>query len=377
MRTGSYIKQPEDYRAFVPTPLPPNPPIAIDADCWELLSDADSALAELNATTALLPNPDLFVAMFVKKEALLSSQIEGTQASLNDILRQEAQARREGQPAAYEEVFNYVRAMNRGLSRLKELPISLRLIKEIHFELLNGVRGGNLEPGEFRRSQNWIGPSGCTLNDASFVPPPPHMVLQCMGDLEKYIHDTKQRMPVLIKTALVHYQFETIHPFLDGNGRLGRLLITFLLVWKQRLIRPVLYLSTYFKENKAEYYAHLQSAREGALEEWIKFFLRGVVQVSREGASTAHKIQAMREKHRSLLQHRRSATALILLEYLFVQPIVDVQTVADVVKRSFSVANSLVEQFKDLGLLRETTGQARNRLFEYTPYVKLFGKLEP
>ncbi|CAG0999058.1 hypothetical protein PLCT2_02952 [Planctomycetaceae bacterium] len=377
MRSGVYIKQPEDYRAYIPAPLPPNPGLAIDDECWELLSEADSALAELNATTALLPNPELFISMFVKKEALLSSQIEGTQASLNDILRQEAQALHSGRPKAFEEVFNYIRAMNKGLARLKDLPISLRLIKEMHYELLSGVRGGNLDPGEFRRSQNWIGPAGCTLNDASFVPPPPHEVLPCMGELEKYIHDTKQRMPILIKTALVHYQFETIHPFLDGNGRLGRLLITFLLVWKGRLLKPVLYLSTFFKQNKAQYYGHLQSAREGALEEWVKFFLRGVAQVSREGSETAHKIQAMREKHRDMLQDGRSATAVVLLEHLFKQPVVDVHTVARKIKRTFKVAAELVEKFERLGLLREITGQARNRLFEYTPYVKLFGKLEP
>lgn len=373
---GTFIQQLGGYKAFVPNPLPPA--ISYGNELISLLSDADSSLARLDAAADLLPNPDLFVSMYVRKEALLSSQIEGTQASLSDVLAAEARGRQSRGNQPYGEFFNYVRAMNHGLETMKSLPVSLRLIREIHRALLQGTRGGNLDPGEFRRTQNWIGPGGCTLNDATYVPPPPENVLDHMSALEKFIHDPAP-MPILVKAALLHSQFETIHPFLDGNGRIGRLLITLLLVWKSRLHRPVLYLSHYFKQHREEYYARLQAVREtGAIEEWLSFFLKGVSSVAADGASTARKIQALREQHREQVNRRfKTSVAVALLDFLFRQPVVTVAGATQVLQRTKPVVNKLVADFVELGIIVESSGQRRNRLFRYQPYLDLFGELKP
>jgi len=247
------------------------------------LSAADYALGRLDGAVLTLPNPDLFVFMYVRKEAVLSSQIEGTQSSLQNLLAAEAQLFDPDTPKDVNEVANYVRAMNHGLSRLADLPVSVRLIREIHAELMHGVRGGRLQPGELRVSQNWIGPAGCTLITAIFVPPPPHEVPQALSDLERFLHDGGG-LPPLVQVGLAHAQFETIHPFLDGNGRIGRLLITFLLSEKRVLSKPVLYLSHYFKQRRSEYYERLQAVRDaGNWEGWLAFFLDGVIEVSQEG----------------------------------------------------------------------------------------------
>ena len=244
-RAGQYLTQPTGYRAFIPAPLPPQPPVHLAGELQRLLSNADRTLGRLDGSVLTLPNPDLFVFMYVRKEAVLSSQIEGTQSSLQDLLAAEAQLFDQAMPRDVDEVVNYVAAMNHGLARLDDLPVSVRLIREIHEKLMHGVRGDRLQPGELRTSQNWIGPSGSTLNTATFVPPPHHAVPGALGDLEKFIHQTDD-LPPLVKIALAHVQFETIHPFLDGNGRVGRLLITFLLTERQILHKPVLYLSHYF-----------------------------------------------------------------------------------------------------------------------------------
>lgn len=256
-RAGQYVHQPTGYRAFIPKPLPPSPPVAVSGSLQTLLSEANFALGRLDGAILTLPNPDLFVFMYVRKEAVLSSQIEGTQSSLQNVLAAEAKLFDPDAPGDVNEVINYVRAMNYGIERLSTLPVSVRLIKEIHAILLEGVRGGKLTPGELRTSQNWIGPAGCMLADATFVPPPPQEVPQAMTDLERFLH-ARDEMPVLIRVGLAHAQFETIHPFLDGNGRIGRLLITFLLVEKGLLRKPVLYLSHYFKRHRTEYYDRLQ-----------------------------------------------------------------------------------------------------------------------
>jgi Fic family protein len=245
-RSGTYVRKAANYRAFIPKPLPPKPPVKIEGALQNLLSVADMALARLDGLAEMLPNVDLFIAMYVRKEALLSSQIEGTQASLDDLFAFE-RGEKLGNLNDVTEVVNYVKAMNYGIERLQSLPMSLRLIKEIHAILLEGVRDSERLPGEFKRSQNWIGPPGCTLNEATFVPPPPHEAIEAMGDLEHYFHD-KAKLPFLIDCALIHYQFETIHPFLDGNGRMGRLLITYYLYWQEVLHKPLLYLSYYFKK---------------------------------------------------------------------------------------------------------------------------------
>ncbi|MBU3933431.1 MAG: Fic family protein, partial [Candidatus Omnitrophica bacterium] len=246
-RAGIDVAQQQGYRAFIPKPLPPKSPLNLDAETIELLSKADTAIGRLSGISETLPNPDLFVAMYVRKEAVLSSQIEGTEASLEDILEYESESRPRILANDVAEVVNYVRAMNYGLKRINQLPLSLRLIREIHAELMKGVRGRDKTPDDFRKTQNWIGPKGCALNTARFIPPPPHEMMQAMGEFEKYMH-SELTYPLLIECALMHFQFETIHPFLDGNGRMGRLLITFFLCYKEILKKPLLYLSHYFKQ---------------------------------------------------------------------------------------------------------------------------------
>ena len=257
-RAGIYRQQTGGFKAFIPSAMPPNPPIRIEGRLQALLSQADLALGRLAGSIETLPNPDLFVFMYVRKEAVLSSQIEGTQSSLQDLLSAEAKLFTPDRPHDVNEVLNYVAAMNHGLARLDSFPVSVRLIREIHAKLLSGVRGSFLTPGELRTTQNWIGPGGCTLNEAIFVPPPPFEVPNALGDLERFLHAVDD-LPLLIKIGLSHAQFETIHPFLDGNGRIGRLLITFLLCEKKVLLKPVLYLSYYFKRHRHLYYDHLQA----------------------------------------------------------------------------------------------------------------------
>jgi Fic family protein len=371
-RAGRYVRQPAGYSAFVPKPLPPAPALRQDAELASLLSAADHRLGRLDGVAATLPNPDLFVAMFVHKEAVLSSQIEGTQASLDDVLEFEAGAAAADLPGDVTEAVNYVAAMNLGLRRVKELPLSLRLIREIHRRLLEGVRGGEKEPGEFRRSQNWVGPMGTSLTEAMYVPPAVEDMKRAMGELEGFLHDPRL-LPPLIKCGLVHSQFETIHPFLDGNGRMGRLLITFLLCQEGILERPLLYLSYFFKRNRIEYYDRLQAVRDrGAWEEWMKFFLRGVIEVSSESATTVRDILALRAAHSELLQTKlRSANSLRLLDRLYDRPVTSVSDVAEYLSVTFNGANALMGKFCDLGLLRETTGGARSRRFAYDPYLSL------
>jgi len=371
MRAGRYVKQPQDYPAFIPSPLPPEPPIQVDGELTRLLSDADRALGRLDGVASVLPNPNLFVAMYVRQEAVLSSQIEGTQSTLEDVLQFEAGAKGYDLPKDIEETVNYIRAMNRGLDRLKDLPLSLRLIREIHAELLKGVRGGHRTPGEFRTSQNWIGPENCTLTTAMFVPPPPHEMHQALDNLEEFLDDTAS-FPALIHCGLAHAQFETIHPFLDGNGRVGRLLITFLLCQRGVLQRPLLYLSHYLKGHRAEYYDRLMAIRnEGDWEGWLKFFLRGVQEVSRQATDKARAIIELRDRHRQMLSS--NALGIKLLDYLFEQPTVTVRMVEKHIQCSFATANKLVGHFDRLGLLKKVSpGKSRNRLFGYDSYKALF-----
>ncbi len=313
--------------------------------------------------------------MYVRKEAVLSSQIEGTQSSLQDLLAAEAHVLGERSPRDVDEVVNYVRAMKTGLTRLDELPVSVRLIREIHAELLKGVRGSRLTPGELRRTQNWIGPGGCTLTDATFVPPPPGDVPEALGALEHFLHE-KDKLPLLVQVGLAHSQFETIHPFLDGNGRIGRLLITFLLCERGALSKPVLYISHYFKQHRQTYYELLQAVRDsGDFEGWLKFFLEGVAQVSIQAAATARRILELRETHRrEITAHmgRAAGNGHRVLERLYEQPIMSVNDVQDLLKTTFAGANAIVRRLVNLGVLREFTGQARHRRFRYDAYVRLF-----
>lgn len=374
-RAGRYIQQPAGYKAFVPAPLPPRPPITRDNELQQLLSFADRALGRLDGSIQTLPDEDLFVFMYVRKEAVLSSQIEGTQSSLNDVLEAEAKILDPQRPSDVKEVINYVVAMRYGLDRLSTLPVSVRLIKEIHKHLMEGVRGEACEPGELRRSQNWIGPSGCTINEAVFVPPPPHEVPPALGEWERFVHHDSE-FPALLKIGLAHAQFETIHPFLDGNGRVGRLLVTFLLCERQILQKPVLYLSHYLRANRSQYYDLLQNIRDnGDWEAWLKFFLKGVKGVAEEATATARKIVALRESHRRVILDkfgRTAGNALHVLETLYSRPIISVNEIAEFLKLSYPAANDLVKQFTKHGLLREITGQSRNRRFRYDAYVALF-----
>lgn len=376
-RAGHYISQPNGYKAFSPLPLPPKPALQLDDETQALLSQADRALGRLDGSIQTLPNPSLFVFMYVRKEAVLSSQIEGTQSSLNDILEAEVQIYNADRPRDVSEVLNYVNAMNFGLGRLKDLPVSVRLIREIHERLLKGVRGANRQPGELRTTQNWIGPSGCTLNEATFVPPPPHELAAALGEWENFVHDGTP-MPILIKIGLAHAQFETIHPFLDGNGRVGRLLIAFLLCEKQILQKPVLYISHYFKRHRQRYYELLQNIRDqGDWESWTKFFLKGIADVSNEATETARRIVELREQHRSLITAefgRVAANALTVLESLYTSPIISVNNIMELTGVSFPAANQLMRKFEAHGLLMEATGQARNRRFRYGPYIDLFAQ---
>lgn len=375
-RAGRYVRQPAGYSAFLPAPLPPRPAIEIDGEMWRLLSDADRALGRLDAVTQTLPDTNLFLLMYVRKEAVLSSQIEGTQASLEDIIRYEEQVEEAENPDDVEEVVSYIRALNHGLTRLRELPVSLRLIREIHAELMRGVRGQTKAPGEFRSVQNWIGSPGSRIETAQFIPPAPGSLPEVLGQLEAFMHADAD-LPLLIQIGMIHAQFETIHPFLDGNGRLGRLLITLLLCDKGVLREPSLYISYHFRRNKSEYYDRLQGVRDsGDWEAWLKYFLRGVRDVGREAANTAGEILLLREQHRRLLSdnlsHALAGSAFKLIDHLYETPIISVQRASEVVGRTYANANTLIQRLVELGILEETTGRERGRRFRYSPYVDLF-----
>lgn len=369
-RAGVFVKQPSGYTAFIPNPLPPDPTIRIDAEMLKLLSDADRKLGRLDGITQILPNPELFVAMYVKKEAVLSSQIEGTQASLIDVLGEDEQGTKS---LDVREIVNYVNAMNYGLERMSELPLSLRLIQEIHSILLKDGRGSNRNPGEFRSTQNWIGPAGCNLMDATFVPPPVPEMIKAMGQLEVFMHE-EDDIPTLIKIGMIHAQFETIHPFLDGNGRMGRLLITFWLCQQKILSQPLLYLSYYFKQHRLEYYDRLMAIREkGDWENWLKFFLRGVAQVSDQAISSAKEIISMRDDYSKMLYRRNSSNANYqkLLDALFENPIVTVNKVKDLLNVSYPTASTLVSDFCDLEILKPKGSKKRNKSFIFARYMDI------
>ena len=376
-RAGTFVMQPGGYKAFIPSPLPPSPPIRYDEKLQSLLSKADRALARLDGITTVLPNPDLFIAMYVKKEALLSSQIEGTQASLEGVLEFEADLIPKENVNEIQEVINYVRALTYGIERLKELPMSLRLIKEIHRILLEDTTGAHRYNREFRKSQNWIGPPGASLTEAMYVPPPPEAVLPTMGDLEIFFHRKNNNIPPLVKIALIHSQFETIHPFLDGNGRIGRLLITFYLFWQEILSKPLLYLSFYLKKNRAEYYDLLMKVRlKGAWEDWITFFLKGISETSEEAAKTAREVIQLKEDLLTRL-HKNSISSVYsvkLIDLLFQTPLVNVKDVSGKLNISKEAANELVKKFEKVGVLKEITGKQRYKKYSFKEYIEIIAR---
>lgn len=371
-RSGHYEMQTSGYRAFVPRSLPPDPPIEFSPELMKLLSEADRKLGRLDGVTQVLPDPDLFVSMYVKKEALLSSQIEGTQASLQDVLAIEENRLNDDT----QEVANYVDAMNYGLKRLSEFPLSLRLIREIHARLLATGRGSERTPGEFRHSQNWIGAQGCSLGDAAYVPPAVDDMHRALGDLETFFYDYRD-MPTLVKIGLIHAQFETIHPFLDGNGRMGRLLITFWLCNEGILSQPVLYLSYYFKRNRQEYYDRLTDVRfKGAWEEWLAFFLRGIAQTSEEGVASAKRIIALQSDCLQRIGSARlNANHTVLLDRLFESPSITKRKAAEVLGVSEPTAKTVIDNLCNVRILKDSAPSAqRNKRYVFQQYLDI---LEP
>lgn len=376
--SGAYVQQPQGYKAFVPDPLPPSPPIVPDDKMNAALSRADRALGRLDGSIETLPHPDLFLSMFVRREAVLSSQIEGTQASLSDVVKAEAAVADRARPSDVVEVQNYMRAMDRGVELLADLSICTRLISELHKILMSDARGQHQMPGEIRTSQNWIGPSGCNPNNAQYVPPPPGEVHRLLGQLERFLHDDSP-LPPLIRIGIAHGQFETIHPFLDGNGRVGRLMITLFLVEQTMLRKPVLYLSYYFKRHRTEYYDRLQALRDtGDWESWLLFFLEGVASVANLAAETAHKVLRLREDDRQLVidQFKRAAaTPLRVLDHLYQLPVTSPSRVALQHNVSYPTANGIIQHLEQAGILEEITKQKRNRVYVYKRYMSLFDEL--
>lgn len=377
-RLGTYISTTtagETVKAFLPPPLPPAPPLDLSG-LYQHLDRANQALGRLDGLTTLLPDTRLFLYLYVRKEALLSSQIEGTKSSFSDLLLFENEAVPGVPIDDVEEVSNYVAAMQHGLHRIKGgFPLSLRLIREIHAILLRGGRGANKTPGEFRRSQNWIG--GSRPGNASFVPPPPEQMMECLDPFERFLHDEKHKLPVLVEAGLIHVQFETIHPFLDGNGRLGRLLITLILCSKGILREPLLYLSLYFKTHRQRYYDLLQRVRtEGIWEQWIEFFLEGTEITARQAADTAvqilHLFDADRKKIRAT--GRKAASSLAVHEYLQAHPLTKIGPAARDLKLSIPTVTSALETLTKIKIAKESTGKRRDRLFAYPRYLNILSE---
>jgi len=377
-RLGTYLSTTtagETVRAFLPPPLPPEPNVDLTG-LFQQLDRANLALGRLDSLTTLLPDTRLFLYLYVRKEALLSSQIEGTKSSFSDLLLFENEAAPGVPIDDVEGVSNYVAAMQHGLRRIKGgFPLSLRLIREIHAILLRGGRGANKTPGEFRRSQNWIG--GSRPGNAAFVPPPPERMMECLDRFEHFLHDEKHRLPVLVEAGLIHVQFETIHPFLDGNGRLGRLLITLLLCANGVLREPLLYLSLYFKTHRQRYYDLLQSVRtEGVWEEWTEFFLEGTEITARQAADTAVQILHLFEADRKRIRAtgRKAASGLAVHEYLQAHPLTKIGPAAKDLKLSIPTVTSALETLTELKIAKESTGKRRDRLFAYPRYLSILSE---
>lgn len=362
----------EPVRAFIPRPLPPDPPLELET-FFPLLDRANQALGRLDGLSTLLPDTEMFLYLYVRKEAVLSSQIEGTQSSLSDLLLFENKAAPGVPIDDVREVSNYVAAMQHGLTRLREgFPLSLRLVREIHGILLRGGRGAERTPGEFRHSQNWIG--GTRPGNATYVPPPPDRLMECLDSLEKFLHDETQTLPLLVQLGLIHVQFESIHPFLDGNGRLGRLLITLLLCARGALREPLLYLSLYFKTHRSLYYDLLQRVRtEGVWELWLEFFLEGAETTAKQAADTAVELISLFEEDRKRIQSigRSALSALRVHEYMQKKPLIDIGAAARVLDLSVPTVSGALARLEGLGIAKETTGKVRDRVFAYTRYLEI------
>lgn len=375
-RSGEYIKNlsgEAEYMSFRPSALPPNPELNINDDMLKKLITANNGLTRLETASRLIPNAELFVSMYVRKEALLSSQIEGTQCTLDDVLDPNIDANKN---LNVEEVVNYVRAATSALEKMKTLPLCNRLFKEIHQELMAGVRGQEKNPGEFRRSQNWIGPTNCALKDARYIPPNVEDMEIAMSDLEKYINEGKEYDP-LIRIALIHYQFETVHPFLDGNGRIGRLMILLYLIEQKLISKPIIYISYFLKKNQIEYYDRISEVRRnGNYEQWVSFFLEAVAAAAEDALQTVEKLSELHEKNTWLLPKakREKDTVRTLFDYIEQYPIIDIGKTADRLALSYNAVSNAVKKLMSLGILRETTNASRNRVFAYDDYLTILRK---
>ena len=375
-RAGEYISNMTGeamYQSFRPAALPPVPPLELNDDTVQLLIDANRALATLNTAASLIPSTDLFVSMYVRKEALMTSQIEGTQCTLDDILDPDADANANLDVG---DVVNYVNAAQYAIQRLQTLPLCNRLLRETHEKLLAGVRGQEKNPGEFRRSQNWIGPAGCGLKDARYIPPNVEDMATAMSALEKYINEDQQYDP-LVRAALIHYQFETIHPFLDGNGRIGRLLILLYLMEQKLLDKPVLYVSYFLKKNQVEYYDRISEVRRsGNYEQWVRFFLEAVHAAAADAVASIQKLSELHDRNLALLPPSKRSVDHVrrLFDYLEQHPIIDIKKTAQALGISYNTAAAAVRKLAELGILHETTNAARNRVFAYQEYLGILRK---
>lgn len=358
--TGRIVRSPRGYRAFVPNPLPPA--IEWDDQVVAALSRADFLLGKLAREGNKLPNPHLLIRPFVTREAVLSSKIEGTQATIGEVLAYNAGVDVKHDPDDLQEVQNYIQALDYGLKRLEELPLSVRLIKEIHQHLMQGVRGAHATPGEFRRSQNWIGPAGCTLNTAKFVPPPVEFLLDCLGDFEKFLHD--RQLPPLIHAAVCHYQFEAIHPFLDGNGRVGRLLIMLLLIEKKVLPSPILYLSAFFEATRDEYYRQLYNlSASGSWREWFIYFLGGVALQSEDALSRAERINDLLSLWKLKVANTSSHVAVDIIERFAMNPILTINKITEELNIAFSTAQRGIQKLLEEGIIQQVNEGKRSRVY--------------
>lgn len=374
-KSGHLVRTSRGYMAYVPNPLEPQ--IELTLSIVKELSAADRALSELAGVARTLPNPHILIGPFLRREAVLSSRIEGTQASYSDLLFFEAARLREKEVPDVREVSNYVKALEYGLARLSTLPISLRLIREMHQRLMMGVRGESQTPGEFRRSQNWIGPAGGTLSNATYVPPPIEEMDSALDGFEKYLHAPSE-MPALIRLALIHYQFESIHPFLDGNGRVGRLLVTLLLCAEKLLPQPLLYLSAYFERYRDDYYHHLLAvSQKGAWEQWIRYFLKAVAIQAADAIQRIDQLLSLRQSYRTRLQQARASALLLqLVDELFSYPVVTNPAISERMKITPRSSQLNIDKLVQKSILREATGRQRNRVYVATEIVDIIERQE-
>ena len=365
---GRKVRCPGGYLAFVPDPLPPK--LVWTPDLVRALSDSDRAIGRLAGEGGRLPNPHLLIRPFIRREAVLSSRIEGTQATLGELLAAEAGAAVSRSPADLREVANYVVALEYGIKRLSNLPLSLRLVRELHAHLMKGVRGNHATPGEFRRSQNWIGPPGCTLSNATYVPPPPAEMMDCLGAWENFLHDTA--LPPLVQVALAHSQFEAIHPFVDGNGRVGRLLITLFLVEREILPTPLLYFSAFLEATRRDYYDRLLGATErGAWGDWLKYFLNGVARQAEDALDRAERINGLLAKWRLAVAASSSKVPFALVDRLAENPYWTVKRVAERLGIAYTTAQRAVERLESLSILTQTTDTKRDRVYCATAILEI------